>query len=167
MNIMLKTMRTITLIIGIFVSVSSFAQALSDELAVMQNMYGIEKRKLVSDYMQIPESQATAFWSLYDKYEIERKELGKQRYMLIGEYADNYTSLTDEKADHIAKGLLKNTVKYDKLHEAYYSKVKKATSAITAAKFMQLEVYLQSQIRSEIQETIPFIGEIQKLQVNK
>src|SRR5205085_6497772 len=106
------------------------------------------------------ENQAVAFWSLYDKYEIDRRDLGKERIDLIGQYADNYRSLTDEKADKIASGILDNQIKFDKLHQSYYGKVKKATSAITAAKFMQLEIYLQSQIRSEIQETIPFIGEI-------
>jgi hypothetical protein len=146
---------------------SSFAQRENlDDLTVVQTMYGIEKRKLVSDYMKVPEAQATDFWSLYDKYEAERKELGKARYLLIGQYADNYASLTEEKADEIAKGLLANSLKYEKLHEAYYSKFKKVTSAITAAKFMQLEVYLQSQIRNEVQETIPFIGEIELLQKN-
>jgi hypothetical protein len=114
--------------------------------------------------MQIPEQQATAFWSLYDAYETDRRELGTRRYELIAEFADNYKNLTDEKADKIALGLLDNTIKLDKLHETYYGKIKKATSAITAAKFMQLEIYLQSQIRSEIQETIPFIGEIELLE---
>ena len=159
-------MRKITFIIalGILVSTASLAQQSKDELAVVQNMYGIEKRKLVSDYMQIPEAQAVAFWSIYDKYESDRKELGAKRFDLIGQYADNYKSLTDEKADEIAKGILKNNVEYDKLHESYYGKVKKATSAITAAKFIQLEIYLQGEIRSEISENIPFIGEIEMLQ---
>jgi hypothetical protein len=151
----------------LFASLGSLAQDLNDDIIVMQNMYGIEKRKLVSDYMKIPEAQATDFWSLYDKYEIDRRELGKERVLLITQFADNYTTLTDEKADEIATGLLANTLKFDKLHQAYYNKIKKNTSPLTAAKFMQLEIYLQSQIRSEIQETIPFIGEIEQLQIKK
>jgi len=160
-------MKRITLFIAILTSISSFGQATKDEVAVMQTMYGVEKRKLVSDYMAIPESQATAFWGLYDKYEIDRKELGKERIDLIGQYADNYRSLTEQTADKIASGILENQINFDKLHQSYYSKVKKATSAITAAKFMQLEIYLQSQIRNEIQETIPFIGEIEMLEIKK
>jgi hypothetical protein len=160
-------MKTIVFIIAAFASISSFGQATNDEITVMQTVYGIDKRKLVSDYMAIPENQAVAFWSLYDKYEIDRRDLGKERIDLIGQYADNYRSLTDEKADKIASGILDNQIKFDKLHQSYYGKVKKATSAITAAKFMQLEIYLQSQIRSEIQETIPFIGEIEMLEIKK
>ena len=162
-------MKKITFIIALVVltSTASFAQQSKDELAVVQNMYGIEKRKLVSDYMQIPEAQSAAFWSIYDKYEAERKELGAKRFELIGQYADNYKNLTDEKADEIAKGILKNNADYDKLHESYYGKVKKVTSAITAAKFMQMEIYLQGEIRNEISENIPFIGEIEMLQEKK
>jgi hypothetical protein len=162
-------MKKITFIIAFCLLASSvtFAQQSKDELAVVQNMYGIEKRKLVSDYMQIPEAQSVSFWSIYDKYESDRKALGAKRFELIGQYADNYKNLTDEKADEIAKGILKNNIEYDKLHEAYYAKVKKATSAITAAKFIQLETYLQSEIRNEISENIPFIGEIEMLQEKK
>jgi len=158
----------VLIVILLVTSFSSFAQqTLSDEIVLMQNMYGIEKRKLVNDYMQIPQQQATDFWSLYDKYEVDRRDLGKERVLLITQYADNYNSLTDEKADEIATGLLSNTLKFDKLQQTYYTRIKKSTSPITAAKFMQLEIYLQSQIRSEIQETIPFIGEIELLQKDK
>lgn len=144
------------------ISLGCLAQTAKDELAVVQTMYGVEKRKLVTDYMKLPEAQATSFWSVYDDFEVERRALGKERFELIGQYADNFASLTDAKADEIAKGLLANTIKYDKLNEAYYNKIKKVTSAVTAAKFMQLEVYLQNQVKSEISETIPFLGEIEK-----
>ena len=37
--------------------------------------------------------------------------------------------------------------------------------AVNAAKFIQLEVYLQTIIRSEILESIPFIGELDKSKI--
>jgi hypothetical protein len=157
-------MKSILLFTSLLVlSFSAQAQANSEEIAMIQNTYGIEKRKLVADYMEIPQAQAVAFWSTYDRYEIERRELGRERFMLIEEYSKNYTSLTDEKADELAKGILSNNLKLEKFHQSYYSKFKKATSAKTAAQFLQLEIYLQGVIRSEIQNNIPFIGEVEKL----
>jgi hypothetical protein len=141
----------------------SFVGMAQEEIAMIQNTYGIEKRKLVSDYMEIPQAQATAFWSTYDDYEVERRELGRDRLMLIEEYSKNYTSLTDDKADELAKGILSNNLKLDKFRQSYYGKFKKVTSAKTAAQFMQLELYLEGVIKSEIQNQIPFIGEVEKL----
>jgi hypothetical protein len=40
--------------------------------------------------------------------------------------------------------------------------MKKVLGGLEAAKFMQVENYLQTSIRSEVQEAIPFIGELDK-----
>jgi hypothetical protein len=149
--------------LGICSALSGLAQTAGEDIAMIQNLYGMEKRKLVSNYMQIPQSQAAAFWSVYEQYEVDRRELGRKRIELIDQYAKTYKDLTDDKADEIAKGILENNVKLEKFHQSYYGKFKKATSAVTAAQFMQLELYLQSEIKREITANIPFIGEIDKL----
>jgi hypothetical protein len=56
---------------------------------------------------------------------------------------------------------LKNNTGYDKLYSTYYDKVKKAIGAMNAAKFIQLEIYLQTEIRSAIQKSIPFVDELE------
>jgi hypothetical protein len=33
---------------------------------------------------------------------------------------------------------------------------------LNASKFIQMEVYMQTAVRSELQEALPFIGELQK-----
>ena len=66
----------------------------------------------------------------------------------------------------LAKGTLKSNLGYEKLYDKTYTKAKKAIGAINAAKFIQLEVYLQTAIRSQILDSIPFIGEIEKSKVN-
>jgi hypothetical protein len=39
---------------------------------------------------------------------------------------------------------------------------KKDLGGLTAAKYVQLELYLQTMIRAELQNNIPFIGELDK-----
>lgn len=73
--------------------------------------------------------------------------------------------MTDAKADVIVKGTLKNNQAYDKLYSVYYEKAKKAVGALNAAKFIQLEIYLQTEIRSSIQNAIPFVGELDMTKV--
>lgn len=154
-------LRRAFLLIVIFIPYLLYAQ--NDEISLIQSMYGMEKRKIVTDYMQLPEASATGFWEVYDKYEAERKELGRKRLLLINEYAENYINLTDEKADQIAKDMLANNVQYEKLHQKYYTRFKKVTSPLKAAQFLQLETFLQNEIRAAVQEEIPFIGDLEKL----
>jgi hypothetical protein len=110
--------------------------------------------------MALTGTQATEFTKVYEAYEVERKKLGKEKIEIINQYATDYTALTDEKADVLAKESLKNIVAFEKLHSAYYDKTKKAIGAKNALKFMQLEIYLETEIRSSIQNAIPFVGEL-------
>ncbi|OXA79026.1 hypothetical protein SAMN05444397_102258 [Flavobacterium aquidurense] len=147
-------------------SFSSYAQSsYKEDVELVQSIYGKSKSDLVRQYMNLSDTQAAAFTKVYDNYEMERKTLGQNKLQLINDYASNYATLTDEKADELAKGTLKNNQDYEKLYSKTYGQAKKAIGAINAAKFIQLEVYLQTVIRNEIQESIPFIGELDKTKV--
>lgn len=147
-------------------SFSTHAQSsFKEDVEVLQSVYGKSKADLVKQYMNLSDTQAAAFTKIYDNYEVSRKELGQTKFQLINDYAANYATLTDAKADELAKATLKNHIAYEKLYEKTYNQSKKAIGAINAAKFIQLEVYLQTIIRSEILEAIPFIGELDKTKV--
>lgn len=158
--------KSILILIAAIASFSSYAQSsYKEDLEVVQSIYGKSKSELVKQYMNLSDAQAVAFTKVYDDYEAKRKALGQTKFQLINDYAANYETLTDAKADELAKGTLKNHVDYEKLYSKTYGQAKKAIGAINAAKFIQLEVYLQTIIRSEILEAIPFIGELDKNKV--
>jgi methanogenic corrinoid protein MtbC1 len=147
-------------------SFSSYAQSsYKEDVQLVQSIYGKSKSDLVRQYMNLSDAQSAAFTKVYENYEAERKTLGEKKLQLINDYAQNYATLTEEKADELAKGTLKNNQDYEKLYSKTYGQIKKAIGAINAAKFIQLEVYLQTVIRNEIQESIPFIGELDKTKV--
>jgi hypothetical protein len=154
------SMLTLAVMILSVSSLKSFAQ--TDEIQLIQSMWGIEKREIVKQYMALSEAEATAFWPVYDAYQEEYKALGKERLMIISDYADNLATITNEKADELALRLLKNNASVDKLQSKYYAKFKKVIPATRAVQFMQLDTYLQTMIRAEIQNNIPFIGELDR-----
>jgi hypothetical protein len=159
-------MKKVFLLLTVVFSTASFAQStLKDDVDVVQSVYGKSKSELVSQYMALTGTQASDFTKIYDAYEVERKKLGQEKIQLINQYATDYATLTDDKADAIAKGALKNNLAYDKLYSSYYDKVKKALGAVNAAKFIQFEIYLQTEIRSSLQNAIPFIGELDMTKV--
>jgi hypothetical protein len=154
-------MKKLILALMLAISTVSFAQSTDkDDVDIVQAVYGKEKTELVSKFMALTGTQADAFAKVYDEYEVERKLLGQKKIQIIKDYAANYENLTDSSADKLAKESLDNNLAYDKLYAKYYDKSKKAIGAINAAKFIQLEVYLQTVIRMEIQTAVPFIGEM-------
>lgn len=161
-------MKKFFIVLVLSVSVNSFAQSsmAKEDVDVIQSIYGKSKSELVKQYMNLSDAQTLAFQNVYEAYETERKSLGQTKMKLIDDYATNYATLTDAKADELAKGALRNNIAYEKLYSKTYGKAKSAIGAINTAKFVQLEVYLQTAISSEIQDSIPFIGEIEKSKVN-
>lgn len=136
------------------------ARSATDEIQLMQSLWCMEKKKLIRGYMQLNEGENAAFWKVYDAYAAASKQLGADLINILLDYAQNYNNLTEEKADELIKRLMKIEPKLDKLQNKYYVKLKKATSAMKASQFMQLENYLQTTIHSELQNVIPFIGDL-------
>ena len=153
-------MKKLFLFLAIIASASIFAQS-TDDVILVQSLYGKSKGDIIKDYLNLAEPQATAFQAVYDNYEAERKALGQKKMQIINDYAINYDKITDEKADELAKNNLKNNVDFEKLLSKAYGKAKKAVGPINAAKFIQLEQYFQTTIRSAVQDEIPFIGELE------
>ena len=135
-------MKKLILALALIVSTGAFAQStMQDDVDIVQSVYGKSKKELVAGYMtNLDSTQNSKFWKMYDEYEMERKALGQKKIALINDYGNNFTSLTDAKADEIAKGSLANNLAYDKLFSKFYEKSKRDVGALNAAKFIQLEI---------------------------
>lgn len=133
------------------------AQSNKEEVDFIQSAFGMEKKALVSDFMNLEGPKADAFWPLYDQYETQRKELGKKRIDLMNQYADNYNSMSAEVADKWMADVIKLSSSTDKLLVNYYKKIKKVTDPVTALKFYHVESYILNSIRQTLSSEMPFV----------
>ena len=107
------------------------------------------------------------FWALYDSYEAERKKLGQDFIAVLEEYANNYETLDDAKADALVTKMGANNIAYENLYSKYYKQMKPVVGALKASQFLQLEAYLRSVIKTSILDDIPFIGEIDRTKIKE
>jgi len=149
--------KLILILAGLMPALFAFAQSNTEEIDLVQSIYGIEKKAIVEEFVKPVEVNRVAFWEVYDQYEVERKALGRERLTLLEDFAEKYLSMTNEEADSWMKKVISLAKKQDKLIDSYYTKVKKATSPIVAMRFYQLEAYLLTAIRLEILDAIPFV----------
>jgi len=154
----MKKMMVIALL-AIF-TMSAYAQQSKDEIAILQSAYGMQKRELVSKYMNISEAQSATFWKLYEEYEVARKAIGTKRANNILEYAKKYDGITDENVQSLVKTSFEVNKEFNALWEKTYKQMAKSLSPTTAAKFYQLELYLETMVRNELSESIPMIDEL-------
>ena len=153
-------MKKLFVIAALFFTTAGFAQSNKEDVDFIQSIYGKEKKEIVAGFIKLEGAQKDAFWKLYDEYETQRKELGKQRIALLERYANSYMTLGDAETDKLMQDMISLGMANDKLQKTYYNKMKKASGVKAAAQFLQIEAYLLSAVRATIMENIPFIGEL-------
>jgi hypothetical protein len=135
----------------------TYGQSNKEEVDLMQAAFGMDKKAAVAEFVKPSETQKAAFWKLYDEYETQRKDLGRQRIALLEEYAGKYQTMTSEQADAWTKKVMALQKKTDALIATYYGKVKSISDGIVATQFYQIENYILAGIRAEILDQIPFV----------
>ncbi|MFZ2171486.1 MAG: hypothetical protein WAW61_17830 [Methylococcaceae bacterium] len=98
-----------------------------------------------------------AFWHEYYQYEAELKKLNDERLQLIRDYNFNYKTMDDTIANNLAQRALTIRKKRLELLEKYYGKIKKATSAVIAARFLQVEQQVSLLLDIEIASSLPLV----------
>jgi hypothetical protein len=147
----------IVIIAALFMASFASAQSNKEEVDLMQAAFGMDKKAAVAEFVKPSPAQKDAFWKLYDEYETQRKELGKQRITLLEEYAGKYQTMTSEQADAWTKKVMDLQKKTDNLITTYYGKVRAATDGIVALQFYQMENYILAGIRAQILDQVPFV----------
>ncbi|HEY1872306.1 MAG TPA: hypothetical protein VGG71_14685 [Chitinophagaceae bacterium] len=138
------------------------AQITDDDIQLIQGAWGKQKRELVSAAMALSPADSAKFWPVYDKYEEARKKIGKERIQILDDYINSYQNMTNTKADALVMQLFKNDAANGQLMQQYYSQVKKTLNAVEAAKFLHVESFLQSYIKTQLQGNMPFLGSLQQ-----
>lgn len=147
----------ILIITALFLASFAYTQSNKEEVDLLQAAFGLDKKSIVADFVQLSDTQKNPFWKIYDEYETQRKDLGKQRIELLKQYADQYLTMTSEQADSWTKKVIELQKKTDNLIATYYAKVKAISNGIVATQFYQIENYILAGIRMQILQNVPFL----------
>lgn len=138
-------------------SLSLNAQTVDDYVELARDVLNTEKKAAVAEVMQLTDTQRAPFWDLYNEYNQEANKIHNQRIAIIKDFANNYESMSDGKADEIWVGFLSYQQQLLKLKKSYYKKFKKIISASEAAKYFQVENKVEALINASLALEIPLI----------
>lgn len=129
----------------------------NDQMEVTREAAKANKKLIVSDNMNLTEEEAVNFWSVYDEYQQALRGVNERIGKAIKEYAENYNSLSDEKA----KSLLDETMSIEedrlKLQRSYIAKFSKVLPAKKVARYYQVENKLYSIVKFDLARGIPLV----------
>jgi hypothetical protein len=146
------------LLVSLFFINASFAQDdMAEEIAVMQELFGQEKRAIIAENIDLSGVNADAFWKLYDEYEAQREEIGRAKLVLLQKYTNKPGNLTNNQASELLAEAVPLRTAEDKLILNFTKRIGKATSDLVSVQFYQIEHYISDGIRYSILNDIDFI----------
>lgn len=147
--------KSIVIIALLFTGYFSFAQSANDYLELSRDVIKTEKKAAIADAMQLTDAESTPFWELYNEYDAQMRDVNTQLINLIKDYANHYTTMTDEKANELFLESLKIKKASNKLEKKYYKKFLKILPPTKAVRYFQAENKIKSLINARLALDIP------------
>ena len=127
------------------------------DVALLRENLQAEAKQLITKNMQLTDSEAAAFWPLYDQYAAEVRKVNDTRFGLVKQYAKIYKTMTQDEADSLIRLLAEADQTIISLRMQYLPKFEQALPGTKAALFMQLDRRLDSLFNVQIASQLPAI----------
>ncbi len=97
------------------------------------------KKQIIAANLDLTDTEAQQFWPIYDRYTLELSAITDQKYALLNEYAQNYTTMTNEQAEGYIKGRAAVEQSIMQLRLRYLPVIRKVLNGKTTARFYQMD----------------------------
>ena len=138
-------------------SVDSHEMNIRAYIELLRTDIRASRSQVMGAVMQLDTDQAAKFWPIFKEFETDYSVLGDQMATLVKKYVDNYSEMTDDVADQLAKQSLSIEQQRNELKKKYYDRMQGALGAITAARFLQVENQLERLMDLEIASKLPVV----------
>jgi len=132
---------------------------IQEYIELMRSNVRDEKSQIMGAVMQLNIDDAAKFWPIYSQYDAELTQVNNLRVENIKDYANNYSQMTDAKADELVQRSLDYQKQRGELLAKYYQVMKQSVGAINAARFLQVEHQLLLIIDLQIASSLPIAQE--------
>jgi hypothetical protein len=131
--------------------------AMDQEIDMLRKDIRSKKKQLIAANVPLTDAEAQAFWPVYDQYTAELVQINNEKYTLLKDYANNYSTMTDAQADEWTNRLLKLDQSVAALRAKYYPNFRKVLPAKKAALYVQVERQAQMLIDVQLAMQIPLV----------
>ena len=129
----------------------------ADNMEIVKEKVRADKKLLIATNMELTESEAKAFWPVYETYQAELGKLRVRESNLIDEFAANLGKMSDDAAKNLLDDSLSIDSGYLKLRRSYVAKFREVLPDTKVARYYQLENKIEVVLRYEQAKRIPLI----------
>ena len=129
----------------------------ADNMDLVKEKIRTDKKLFIATNMQLTESEANAFWPVYEAYQAELAKLRDREIKLIEKFAVNYETMSDDAAKNLLEDSLSIDSDHQKLRQSYLSKIQGVLSDKKVARYYQLESKIDAVLEYEMAKRIPLV----------
>jgi CRISPR/Cas system-associated protein endoribonuclease Cas2 len=147
----------VMMILTVSPAVSQDKQA--DNMKILLAKIKADKKLLVAANMDLTESEAKAFWPVYDAYQKNLMAINKRIAKLVDSYAADYqaNTVTDEKAKKLTAEYVDIQKAEANLQASFVPKLSKVLPAKKVIRYLQIENKIRAVINYELAAEIPLV----------
>ena len=129
----------------------------ANNMQILAEKIKADKKLVVAENMGLTESEAKAFWPIYDAYQKDLAQLNSQLSKLIETYAGFYNSktLTDTRAKELTDGAISIETAELELKKSYLPKLYAVLPAVKVARYIQIENKIRAIVKFQIAAEVP------------
>lgn len=129
----------------------------ADNMQIVIEKVRADKKLLVAENMQLTETEAKAFWPVYNQYQDELFLLRVRTVKLINDYRDAYENMTNDTARKLLDEYMRIEALALKLRKAYLPKFREVLPETKVMRYYQIENKIHAALVYEIGASIPLI----------
>lgn len=129
----------------------------ADNMEIVKEKVRADKKLLIATNMELTESEANAFWPVYEAYQAELGKLRDRESKFIDEFAANLGTMPDDVAKNLLDDSLSIDSEYLKLRQSYVAKLRDVLPNTKVARYYQLENKVEAVLRYEQAKRKPLI----------
>jgi len=143
-----------------FIGITGYAVAQdkpADNMEIVKEKIRTDKKLFVATNMQLTESEASAFWPVYESYQAELGKLRDREIKLIEKFAAKYETMSDDAAKNLLEDSLSIDSDHQKLRQSYLAKFRGVLPDNKVARYYQLESKINAVMEYELAKRIPLV----------
>ncbi|MGH7478235.1 MAG: hypothetical protein ACREJ8_01410 [Candidatus Methylomirabilales bacterium] len=154
-KIMLTVLFAGILALGAFLALAQEKPA--DTMQIVRDKVAADKRLFIATNMGLTESEAKAFWPVYESYQGELAQIEARAGRLLEEYARTYRAMSDQVAKKLLDEFLAIEADRLKLRQAYLPRFRKALPDTKVGRYYQLENKIHAVVSYDLAWLIPLV----------
>jgi hypothetical protein len=142
-----------------FAAPVSAQDSTASTMEILRDKVRADKKLVVAENMGLTETEAKAFWPIYDSYQKDLGQINERLGKTISAYAEAYNK--GPVPDATAKKLMDEALGVEeaevKLKRTYQSKLSSVLPAAKVARYLQIETKIRAMVRYELADKIPLV----------